>query len=354
MSASATTTVELADLLRATWAFGVVGSDPYAPQLRLFADGRIGGYGEPNEKGWELRDGVLVFLDFAHTVSTRFDEISRYDGGLTLTGSIRGSSSRHYLREVAPVGALVTADEGATLVPRPGSRRRSNLVVLCAGPKSLHREWTRNIDEADRTWDLCLSWYADRSTFREDPDARFHVVQTGLPKFLGLARLLYEGSPIFDYDYVMFPDDDLAWDWRGVNIAFESMREYGLMLGQPSLLPEGYPIHEITVRNEATRLRFTNFVEVMTPVFSREALRICAPTFGLNRSGFGLDHIWPRLIGNPRHQIAIIDDSYVVHTRPQGLNYNMGEAIEEGRVTSAAFGANWRYAERGCIWHFRA
>ena len=331
-------------LVRATWAFGKVGQErPYAPQMRLFETGRLGGYADPNESRWELRDGVVVFLNRAGEVATTFSKLAREGGRLVLEGPLRGNDNRHYLREVDPVGALAAAGAGAKPVARAGLVPRRNLVVLCAGADSQHAGWEHDIDEADRNWDLCLSWHGDVATFDEDPDADYHVIQSGMPKFPGLASLLYEGSPFFNYDYVMFPDDDLAWSWRGVNTAFESMRTFDLMLGQPSLEPAGHPIHDITIKRPEWRVHYTNFVETMVPIFSRQALLVCAPSFGFSRSGFGLDHVWPCLLGDPPGRIGIIDDTAVVHTRPQVLNEDMGEAIEEGRRVSDAYGASWRY-----------
>jgi len=66
-------------------------------------------------------------------------------------------------------------------------------------------------------------------------------------------------------------------------------------------------------------LRFTRFVEVMTPIFSRNALRVCAPTFAESRSGWGLDWVWPTLCEREGLDgIAIIDATPVRHTRPVG------------------------------------
>ncbi len=342
------TTLTRQALVRATWAFGKIGQEPpYAPQLQLFESGRLGGYADPNESRWELRDGIVVFLNRAGEVATTFSDVGREGGRLLLQGPFHGNDDRHYLREVDPVGSLAAA--GAKPVARADLLRRRNLVVLCAGPSSLHTRWEHDIDETDRNWDLCLSWYGDVSTFDEDPHGDYHVIQTGLPKFAGLASMLYEGSPLYDYDYVMFPDDDLAWSWRGVNTAFESMRTFDLMLGQPSLEPAGFPIHDITIKRPEWRVHFTNFVEIMVPIFSREALRVCAPTFGVSRSGFGLDHVWPRLLGDPPGRIGIIDDTAVVHTRKQALSYDMGEAIDEGRRVSDRYGATWRYDILGWI-----
>ncbi len=329
------------------WQYGRVDESTYALRMMLLDDGRIGGYHQPNEHRWEVRDGGLAFLDRAGCATSIFDLAERREGRLYLEGWFLAHRARHYLREVEPVGAMPTS--GRALQTRHGLRPRRNLVLVRAGTGSAHGQWIRDIDPADRNWDLGISWYGAETDFTPDPDAAYHIVQSDRQKWPAIHELLTPDSPLWHYDYIAFPDDDLAWNWRGVNIAFERMRDFDLMLAQPSLDPAGHVIHAVTRANPDTALRFTNFVEVMTPIFSRAALRLCAPTFALSQSGFGLDHLWPKMIGEPENRIAIIDETSVVHTRPQAQTYDMGQAIEEGRHLTERFRAAERYDVLGSI-----
>jgi hypothetical protein len=65
-------------------------------------------------------------------------------------------------------------------------------------------------------------------------------------------------------------------------------------------------------------MRFTNFVEIMCPCFSRHALELCRPYFRENRSGWGLDFLFPKLLGFPNRSIGIVDAATIIHTRPVG------------------------------------
>ena len=66
-------------------------------------------------------------------------------------------------------------------------------------------------------------------------------------------------------------------------------------------------------------MRYGRFVEVMAPIFSREALEVCKPTFVESRSGWGLDWVWPALCRDAvLDRIAVIDATPVRHTRPVG------------------------------------
>ena len=87
-------------------------------------------------------------------------------------------------------------------------------------------------------------------------------------------------------------------------------------------------------------LRYVDFVEIMCPVFSTRALRVCRGSFRDSVSGFGLDHLWPALLGGARSRIAIIDSVGVIHTRPLGRNYVVQTAIDEEAALLAAYRLN--------------
>jgi hypothetical protein len=90
------------------------------------------------------------------------------------------------------------------------------------------------------------------------------------------------------------------------------------MLAQPALMPDSFYLWPVTVKHFKYNLRYTKFVETMVPIFSPEALRICLSTFNKNISGWGLDFIWPKLLGYPKKKIAVLDITPVRHTRRHG------------------------------------
>jgi len=89
-------------------------------------------------------------------------------------------------------------------------------------------------------------------------------------------------------------------------------------LAQPSLLPINYS-HEITINQEKNILRYTSFVEIMMPCFSRTALGKCIETFTENQSGWGLDLLWYKILGYPKNKIAIIDDVVAYHSKKSDI-----------------------------------
>jgi hypothetical protein len=192
---------------------------------------------------------------------------------------------------------------------------RPYLVIVRAGDRSLHESWLQC--SQPRNWDLVVSYYADDpNIWRRDGVRR---IDDKGPKWPPLHRLL--GSDALDwsgYEYVWLPDDDLATDGDQVSAMFDMASALGVSIAQPSLSWRSYFSHEITLNNPAFSARYTNFVEVMAPVFSRSFLHRVIDTLGMSESGWGLDHVWPYLVTDPLRDCAIIDAVQVTHTRPVG------------------------------------
>ncbi len=195
------------------------------------------------------------------------------------------------------------------------SRGRRNLVVVRAGDQSLHRQWIA--DNVPRTFDLFVSYYGEVAGAQQD-GADFYSVERG-PKFPAIAHLLDTRKGLIDkYDCVVFSEDDLFTDARSWNTLFDIFHDYRLDLAQPALTPDSCASWEFTRKMPDCLLRLTNFVEVMTPMFSRRALQSVGHTFAESVSGWGLDFLWPVLLPYPQFQVAIIDTIAFRHTRPLG------------------------------------
>jgi hypothetical protein len=309
-------------------------------QLILLPSGRIGGAWGTDFVRWQVTNEQLHLFDTLGRARIAFPLAMQ--PALALDGQTMpcGEPCRIlYLRDVPVWPATAIAPEA------PPSGRR-NLVVLRAGPDSLHPFWLQSCPEGARSWDLCLCTYG-AGTAETAAEHRAHYPGS---KFEGLARLLAEESFWGGYDYVWFPDDDLLADWQTINLMFELCRAYGLALAQPSLAPGSFVNHPITRRADANAvLRFTSFVEIMAPIFSQAALRRAAATFALNPSGYGLDHLWQAIIDVAPTAIAVLDAVSVLHTRPIGASYDRRSAAREGWAIEDSFHQVNRYEVRGLV-----
>jgi hypothetical protein len=198
---------------------------------------------------------------------------------------------------------------------RPRRRHPRNLIVLRAGDASLHDEWIRG---DDRDFDLFISYYGNEPGRYLD-DADFHEARPG-PKWPAIAALLSENPSLLEaYEAFWFPDDDLAASTDVLNRMFAFFHAHQLSLAQPALTRDSYFTWSTLLQEPRSHLRFTHFVEVMAPLFSRDALRLCAPTFEESRSGWGLDWVWPTLCERAGlGRMAVVDATPVRHTRPVG------------------------------------
>ncbi len=194
-----------------------------------------------------------------------------------------------------------------------------NLVIVRAGDTSLHPGWLGNAGE--QNWDIIVNYYGDDPDLFRDP--RVRRIDSKGPKWPALYELIRKmQAEIETYDYVWFPDDDLVSNVEDMNKFFAIFHEHALKLAQPALTPDSIIGCPITLRNRAFKLRFTAFVEVMAPCFSREFLKQCWPLFTTNISGYGLDYLLPNRAGDAS-KVAIIDAVSVRHTRSQGELYDV-------------------------------
>ncbi|MEX2171186.1 MAG: DUF707 domain-containing protein [Pirellulales bacterium] len=199
-----------------------------------------------------------------------------------------------------------------------------NLIIAAIGDDSQHLSWITGSEA--RSFDLALVYYGDRpNAFRGEAD--YYFAQPGF-KFPLLADALeHLGDRLDQYDYIWAPDDDLAASTEHLNRLFKIASNFQLPISQPAIAA-GDVSYQVLRQQPQILLRYTGFVEVMCPLFSRDALRLVRPTFRESLSGWGLDWAWTCLVDKRR--MAVIDAVGVNHTRSLGA----GEAYR-------------RFAERG-------
>src|SRR5262249_1579889 len=93
-------------------------------------------------------------------------------------------------------------------------------------------------------------------------------------------------------------------------------------LAQPAI-SEGEFSFKSLAQVRGNLLRYSPYVEIMCPIFSRDAFFALKDTFLENRSGWGIDWVGPSRFAID--QIAIIDKVGVHHTGNlgKGLNYKL-------------------------------
>jgi glycosyltransferase involved in cell wall biosynthesis len=184
------------------------------------------------------------------------------------------------------------------------------LVIIPADSNSLHKFWQKK----GRKFDLCVVNYGGQKLGKEF--WQDYYVESMGTKWQLLASILFENDFWRDYKYIWLPDDDLLTKTSDINELFDFVDKNKISLAQPALSKDSFYSHEITLQENNCFFRRTNFVEIMCPVFSVEALEICLVTFFENKSGWGLDFLWPKLLKNKI--CGIVDKIAVKHTKQPG------------------------------------
>lgn len=201
---------------------------------------------------------------------------------------------------------------------------KRNCVISAVGKNSLHKMWK----EGDGDFDLHLIVYDDSlEHFCNDAKYVCHIKGYKL-------KVIYkylEANPQFKdmYDYFFFPDDDIQMDAVTINALFDAMKRYDLKIAQPALRMSYFTWWH-TLYDRYCRLRYTNFVEMMVPCFSREALHKVLFTFNENETGWGTETHWPLLINSTSRDMAIIDEVTVIHTQP----IRSGQAVHKKELAA--------------------
>ncbi|TYO84851.1 hypothetical protein [Oceanicella actignis] len=214
-----------------------------------------------------------------------------------------------------------------TAEPRP-------LVVLRIGADHRVGGWAR-APRAARSWDLVLSPY------QRVPDLDAFAPDEAIPiaggKWDALHRLFSARPDLLERERIWLPDDDIEADGATVERLFAMARAHDLALCQPALTRDSVFSHFVTVQHRGTRLRRTNFVELMAPMMVPCVLRAALPLMEGRRGGKGLDYVWHRFA--PPGAVAVIDAAPVAHRRPLGRHLAARAAAAGGDLAAerAAF-----------------
>ena len=340
------------DVIDRVWHYSIAGNMPHGNYVRLFADNTAGGCLRDSVTRWACDGEALHLHDARGDRVMRFDRLAHHPTlGLRLIGNStrRSDAGPRVLAEFAPARNLSPRPINLDWHIDPRRDRRKNLVLIGANEQSLHHQWPRDIPDAERTWDLGVIFYGRAETYPPPGPPDVSVLLPKSAKFPALHAVLHDGSALWAYEHIWLPDDDIRISWSGIARMFDICARFGLALAQPALTPESFVAHPLTRRRAGSFLRFVRFVEGMAPVFSRDALRVAVSTFDGAGVGWGLDHVWPKLLGEPDDGLAIIDHVAMTHTRPVAGRYSAVRAAWEMARLMASYGVAEDFSELAVI-----
>lgn len=194
------------------------------------------------------------------------------------------------------------------------NKKRDYLLIVCAGDKSLHRQWLENENPEEKNWDLMILQYSDKKDWSNDAEyyAKIKGIKFKLISFY--ENLFIELSK--HYKYIAIWDDDLFLHKGTISDIFSYADQNNFYLCQPSLKKNGNEIWGITTKVDGLKHRETNFVEIMAPIMRVEFFIENLKIFKINPFGYALDTIvWPNQLMNNSKKMGIIDEYEIMHTR---------------------------------------
>lgn len=198
--------------------------------------------------------------------------------------------------------------------------KRKNIIIAPCGNKSFlfRQSWMK--DSTDREFDVCLLFYhenIDQPNLYGEIDFFFHLKDF---KYKMLHKLLVDIKPewLEEYEYFYFLDDDIEIDTKSINLLFSLSRSFNSSISCASLSHDSFCSWPIFRQNRNCFLRYVGQIEVMAPLFHKEALKTVLPTFIENRSSWGFDSVWSKLLGYSNNGLVIFDSIVMKHTLPVG------------------------------------
>jgi len=198
-------------------------------------------------------------------------------------------------------------------------------MIKCAIISSIQSENFLNLNKniADK-FDIFLMSYKDHNFINEKYSYAKKIINlkksaTGM-KYINLSES-FELNELLNYDFIYIPDDDTCVDYDELYIFLKIMQNDDIHLAQVSLSHDSYYSHLITLNDKRYIYRETNFIEGMSPIFSKYALKELYETFTINNTSWGLDYLWCYKMLKEQKKIAICDMTQMKHYRKPMSNY---------------------------------
>ncbi|KAL0336079.1 UNVERIFIED_CONTAM: hypothetical protein Sradi_4819800 [Sesamum radiatum] len=220
-----------------------------------------------------------------------------------------------------------------------------------------------NIDKAVKKFSdnftILLFHYDGRTTEWDDFEwskRAIHISARKQTKWWYAKRFLHP-DVVAPYDYIFIWDEDLGVEHFDAEEYIKLVRKHGLEISQPGLQPTRSTTWQMTKKRDDREVHKETeekpgwcsnphlppcaaFVEIMAPVFSRDAWR-CVWHLIQNDlvHGWGLDFALQRCVEPPHEKIGVVDAQWIVHQTVPSLG-NQGQA-EGGK-------APWRGVRLRC------
>ena len=157
--------------------------------------------------------------------------------------------------------------------------------------------------------DLFINYYGQEFKIYNDIKSNCKYIQNKYTTKFPALKQCYNNSSLNKYDYVFVFDDDMVLQEGNLLDIIKIMVNYNLELASASHSLLGKISHPIMIKNKGNHIfRYTNFVEMNFPVFSKNALHKYMSVYDGKLCGWGNDWWYLNALNsNTQKNAAIID-----------------------------------------------
>ena len=188
--------------------------------------------------------------------------------------------------------------------------KHKNLVFTSAGDQTnFTSHWLQ--DKNNRNFDIWVIYYGDSKEDKYKQDVDYWERRKG-SKFQNFYYIWKKYNQVIkSYKKIFILDDDIIFKTNDINKCFQMSYQYNLWLLQPSFSPGSKVSIDVTRQRSNSLLRYTNFVEINTPLLDISVLDDIMNKYDPILVGWGIDLLisWV-LINRPGYhsnKIAILD-----------------------------------------------
>lgn len=193
-----------------------------------------------------------------------------------------------------------------------------NMVFSSVGDNSyFYRDWVSQ----NMNYDIYLIYYGNHNniynSYKNNKNIKFIIKKKG-SKFQNLYFFFHHFVDIIkQYTHFFILDDDIIIDSDNINKMFVYSNTYKLDICGPSFSNKGIISHGVNLNKKNVKLSYTNFIEVNTPLFSKNAIEKLMIYLDKSLIGWGIDYlyIWSNGI-NKKKSYAIIHDVVCINPLP--------------------------------------
>lgn len=184
---------------------------------------------------------------------------------------------------------------------------QKNLLFSSIGDNFDYTKW----NDKNKNYDIVYVYYGNNNNkFNIYKNNCNFIIKHKGSKFQNLYYFYVNYKFVLNnYDYIFVLDDDILISPNDINTMFHISKKYNLFISGPSFKHSSNNkiSWKININKPNNTLRFTNFVEVNTPLFKKTCLFNYLKYHNNDLLGWGIDFLYHMFNGMYKNKYAIID-----------------------------------------------